>query len=281
VRKSLLKRMVKLLAPRWLMDKYYQISGKAIRFLGTYPDWQAAKHAASGYDAVEILQQTIEKTQLVLSGKAAFERDAVAFDEPSYPYPLLALLLRAAIENDNKLNILDFGGSLGSSYYQCRSFLRRVSDLKWCVVEQRHFVDAGNTLFATDVLSFHNSIAEVKHPPNVVLFSSVLQYLPEPYAILEQAIGSQPDYILIDRTPFVDEGDSVLSLQKVPKNIVEACYAVWLFNERKFKEIFRQRYAEIATFDAIDGTIGYGRLKANFKGIMLKRIDDKKLGRQL
>jgi len=70
-------------------------------------------------------------------------------------------------------------------------------------------------------------------------------------------------------------------LQKVPKNIVGACYAVWLFNERKFKEIFRQRYAEIATFDAIDGTIGYGRLKANFKGIMLKRIDDKKLGRQL
>lgn len=274
--KSLIKGIIKFLAPGWLMNWYYQVSGQTIRFVGIYPNWQAAEQDAIGYDADAILQQIIEKTQLVVSGKAAYERDAVVFDEPAYPYPLIAVLLRAAIENNNKLIVLDFGGSLGSSYYQCRSFLQDVNGLKWCVVEQSHFVEAGNVHFANEVLSFHNSIAEVKLQPDVVLFSSVLQYLPEPFAILEQAISRQAEYIVIDRTPFVDEGDSVLSLQMVPKKIVQGCYPVWLFNEHEFKQIFLGKYAEMATFGAIDGTIGYGRLKANCKGVMLKRVKEKK-----
>jgi len=259
------------------MNRYYQLRGRTIRFVGTYPNWRAAQKNAIGYDANEILRQVMEKTHLVVLGEVAYERDGVVFDEPAYSYPLIALLLRAASENNSRLIVLDFGGSLGSTYYQCRSFFGGVSSLKWCVVEQSHFVEAGNSHFADKVLSFYNSIAESsgKYQPNVVLFSGVLQYLPEPYAILEQAISRQPDYIVIDRTSFVAEGDTVLSLQKIPKTIVEGSYPVWLFNEQKIKRVFAERYTEIATFDAIDGSIGYGRLKANFKGVIFRRIMEK------
>ena len=275
--KCSIKRIAKFLVPVWFVNLYFQIRGLTIRFVGTYPNWQAAEKEAIGYDADEILQKVIEKTRLVVSGEVAYERDGIAFDEPVYCYPLIALLLRVTTENNNKLTVLDFGGSLGSTYYQCRSFLQGVSVLKWGVVEQSHFVESGKMHFSNEVLSFHHSFDDfsAKFQPNVVILSGVLQFLSEPFVVLEKAIISEADYIVIDRTPFIDEGDTVLTLQKVPKHIVDSSYPVWLFNEVEFKNVFFGKFSEIATFDAIDSTIGYGRLKANFKGIMFKRIKEK------
>lgn len=276
---SSIKTIAKSLLPRWLVNWYYRISNQTIHFIGAYPNWQAAVKDAKGYDDEVILQQVIAKTKLVVTGEAAFERDGVVFDKPEYSYPLLALLLRAASENNNKLSVLDFGGSLGSTYFQCRSFLQGIDSLKWRVVEQSHFVVAGNTCFADDILSFYNTIADSARffQPNVVLFSSVLQYLPEPFVILQEAISSKTDYIVIDRNPFIVKGDTALSLQKVPKKIVESSYPVWLFNEQELKQVFVEKYVEIASFDAIDGTIGQGRLTASFKGIIFKRIEKSKV----
>jgi putative methyltransferase (TIGR04325 family) len=277
VNKCSIKRIAKFLVPVWFVNLYFQIRGLTIRFVGTYPNWQAAEKEAVGYDAEKILQQVIEKTRLVVKGEVAYERDGVVFDEPVYCFPLIALLLRVTTENNNKLTILDFGGALGSTYFQCRSFLQGVSVLKWGVVEQSHFVEAGKMHFANEVLSFHHSINDflAKFQPNVVVFSGVLQYLSEPFSILEKAIVSKADYILIDRTPFIDHGCTVLTLQKVPKQILASSYPAWLFNEAEFKQFFSGKFLEITTFDAIDSSVGYGRLKANFKGIMFKRIIEK------
>jgi putative methyltransferase (TIGR04325 family) len=272
------KKILKSLVPPVVLDLFRRLNQKkSVRFSGAYPNWETAAKDSTGYDSVAILQQAVAKTRLVVSGKAAYERDGVVFDDNSYPYQLLTILLRAATENNNKLTVLDFGGSLGSTYYQCRSFLQGVDSLKWCVVEQYHFVEAGNTYFADDVLSFYDTIADsIEHyQPNVVLFSGVLQYLPEPFAILQEAINSKADYIVIDRNPFIVKGEAVLSLQKVPKQIVDSSYPVWLFNEPDLKRVFFGKYSEIATFDALDGTIGHGRLKADFKGLIYNKMKEK------
>lgn len=271
------KKIIKSFVPPIILDLFHRLNQKkSVRFSGAYINWKTAENDSKGYDSDEILQQAVAKTQLVVSGKVAYERDGVVFGDHSYPYQLLAILLRAATENNNKLTVLDFGGSLGSTYYQCRSFLEGIQSLKWCIVEQSHFVDAGNRYFANNILSFHSTIADSLgyYQPNVVLFSGVLQYLSEPYKVLKEVIVSKADYIVIDRNPFICSGETVLSLQKVPKRIVESSYPVWLFNEAELKEVFDKKYAEIATFDALDGTIGYGQLKTNFKGIIYKKIKE-------
>jgi putative methyltransferase (TIGR04325 family) len=272
------KKILKSFTPPVILDLFRRLNQKkSVRFSGAYPNWETAVKDSKGYDSVAILEQSVAKTQLVLSGKAAYERDGVVFDDNSYPYQLLTILLRVATENNNNLSVLDFGGSLGSTYYQCRSFLQGVDSLKWCVVEQSHFVEAGNTYFADDVLSFYDTIADsIRYcKPHVVLFSGVLQYLPEPYVILQEAINSKADYIVVDRNPFIVKGDTVLSLQKVPKRIVDSSYPVWIFNEPELKRVFCGKYSEIATFDALDGTIGHGRLKADFKGLIYMRMKEK------
>ena len=269
-----IKKQLKYFLPPIFLDLYKNLFGKGILFSGNYMSWREASANATGYDSDSILAKVIVATNKVTSGETKFERDGVTFDVMHYPFPLIATLLRASTENRGQLTVLDFGGALGSSYYQCRDFLQGVNNLHWCVVEQAHFVESGSAHFATKNLSFFYQMKDVwtTHQPNVILFSGVLQYLPEPFVVLKEAIDSQVEYIIIDRTPFIEYGVSIISLQKVPTQIINSSYPVWLFNESEFKQIFSGKYSEITSFDALDGVIGQGRLKANFKGIVFKII---------
>jgi putative methyltransferase (TIGR04325 family) len=257
-----------------LLDLFHNISGRGIRFSGIYASWSEASANSTGYNAESILNQAIVATRKVISGEVKFERDGVTFDDPLYPFPLISALLRAAAEHAGELTVLDFGGSLGCTYFQCRDFLKGVKQLRWCVVEQPHYADAGNQYFVSDQLLFFKDVKEVwaTHRPNVVLFSGSLQYLPDPYAVLRDTIDRLADYIIIDRHPFIEGEASVISLQTIPKQIVESSYPVWLFNEAEFRGQFSGRYAAIASFDAVDGIIGRGRLRTKFKGIVFRNL---------
>jgi putative methyltransferase (TIGR04325 family) len=266
---------LKAFCPPLLLDLFRNVSGTSIRFTGTYSSWSEAAADATGYSADSILSQAIVATRKVISGEAKFQRDGVTFSDALYPFPLISALLRAAVENNGELTVLDFGGSLGCTYHQCRDFLQGLRKLRWCIVEQAHVAEAGNQHFKSDNLLFFKEMKEVwtTYPPNVVLFSSSLQYLPEPYAVLRQVIDSATDYIIIDRNPFIEGNASVISLQKTPRQIVESSYPVWLFSEAELRREFSGKYSEIASFDAVDGIIGQGRLKATFKGIVFKKMD--------
>jgi len=85
--------------------------------------------------------------------------------------------LRVWLLNSGALNVLDFGGFLGSSYYKCRGFLTGVKTLRWNIIEQEKFVDCGKEMFENSELSFYYSIEECleSEKPQVALLSSVLQ----------------------------------------------------------------------------------------------------------
>jgi putative methyltransferase (TIGR04325 family) len=269
-----IKQFLRALCPPIIADALSSLAGRRISFSGIYLDWNTASEHADGYATENILERATAATKKVISGEAKFDRDGVTFNDNSYPFPVIALLLRAASENNGTLTVLDFGGSLGSSYYQCRHFLEGVEKLRWCVVEQSHFVDAGNRSFSSDKLLFFKDMKTVlaNHRPNVVLFSGVLQYLPKPYEVLREAIDSLAEYIIVDRNPFIEANASILSVQRIPKQIVKSSYPAWLFSETEFRRFFSGKYMEIATFEALDGAAGRGRLKVKFKGMVLRKV---------
>src|SRR5690242_10882804 len=135
-----LKSWIKLLAPP-ILASFVKKMGWGASFVGNYSTWSEARDASSGYDSPSILEHVTSAMLKVVKGKAAYERDSVTFDRVSYPYPLLAALLRVASISNGFLSVLDFGGSLGSSYMQCRDFLACIENLRWSVVEQNAFVE--------------------------------------------------------------------------------------------------------------------------------------------
>lgn len=133
------KQLIKDLAPPVLLRAYRWLKGQDITFSGPYSSWAEASKKATGYHSEVILQKVKEAALQVKSGNAAYERDSVVFHKTEYSYPVLAGLLAAAAANGGKLSVLDFGGSLGSSYYQCRGFLRDLQELRWSIIEQPNF----------------------------------------------------------------------------------------------------------------------------------------------
>lgn len=269
------RTIVKKWLPPVLRQRLKVLLRVDIYFSGNYSDWKTASAHASGYDSALILEQVKQAMLKVKAGEAVYERDSVLFDEVQHSFPVLAGLLRAMMESGNRLSVLDFGGSLGSSYFQCREFLSVLPSWSWGVVEQDNFVRCGKELFESEQLRFFYTIAECQRQltPNVALLSGVLHYLPDPYRVLDELMNSAIHYILIDRTPFADSTADSITIQHVPASIYPATYPCRIFGRRNFLEKFRGRYDVIAQFDASDGTAYANGQPFTFGGLILRKTD--------
>jgi putative methyltransferase (TIGR04325 family) len=221
-------------------------------FSGDYPSWKAAQAECSGYDAPLILDKVREATRAVRDGKALFERDSVLFQKPDYNWPLLAMLLRIATLKGGALRVLDFGGSLGSTYAQCRPLFGGLAEVEWSVIEQPAFVAAGKE-FETRELRFYPDVGACLRERKIdcLLFSSVLQYLEDPAGLVAECGRHGFEYILIDRTPFRFEGKDRIVVQRVWPEIYDASYPAWIFNFGAFPSKFAG-YEPLFEFDAFD-----------------------------
>lgn len=241
---------------------------KKYGFSGDYKSWEEVEKLCGGYSKTNILDKTLASTLKVKNGEAVFERDSYIFDKVQYSWPLLASLFKVAAENQNSLKVLDFGGALGSHYFQNRGFLKPVKIESWTVVEQPHYVKAGSEQVADGVLSFVESIDEVKNA-DVLILSSVLQYLKAPYEWLDKFIEKGIKYIIIDRTALSLEGRDRLTLQKVPPEIYEASYPAWFLDEKKLLSKFEEKYSLIRDFNVtIDSADG---IPSTYKGYFFVR----------
>lgn len=228
----------------------------SIRFEGTFATWAEAEALCLGYGHERILQRVLEATLRVVRGEAAFERDSCTFSEPAYSWPLMSMLLRVALRNNGELRVLDFGGALGSTYFQHKRLLSDVHNLEWCVVEQPHFVEAGRNFVQDCQLKFFEGLAAVSQLGrlDIVLASSVLQYMPDPEVSLSQLASLGAEAIVLERTCFNRQhGEAALRIQHVPPTIYQASYPCWFLDEARLDQIVADRgYELIADFPALD-----------------------------
>jgi putative methyltransferase (TIGR04325 family) len=219
-------------------------------WFGRYASWEEASAVADGYEKGNILEKTKDALLKVKRGEAVYERDSVLFDKKEYPFPLISFLLHTVLQKGAPLHILDFGGSLGSTYFQVKEFLAPHVCASWSIVEQTHYITCGREFFEDEVLKFFHSIDEclAAYPIDLVILSSVVQYLPDPHSFLDRLNAYGFETILFDRTAFVKESNDRLTLQKVWPNIYEASYPTWFFNETAFLKHFAKKYELKAAF---------------------------------
>jgi putative methyltransferase (TIGR04325 family) len=240
---------------------------------GNYFSWQDAKNSSTGYHDYRILDKVKNSLLKVKNGQAVYERDSVLFKEVQYSWGLLAGLQKAAIEYSGKLCVLDFGGSLGSSYFQNKDFLKGLKSLHWCIIEQSHFVECGKAYFEDEQLKFFYTIDECLeiYSPNVLLLSSVLQYLEKPYYWIDKFLKVEIPFIILDRTAFIDGESDTISIQNVPEDIYKASYPAWFFAKDKLIKQFKE-YAILGSFNngfTPDSSLNGKRIY--WEGMILKR----------
>jgi len=270
---SLIKSLAKDWLPPVILRALRQRRGGGIRFEGDYATWEEAAAQCTGYDAESILAKVLDATLKVKRGEAVYERDSVLFDEIDYAWPITAGLMWAAAQSGGRLDVLDFGGALGSSYFQNRAFLAGLPQVRWSVVEQAHYVEAGRQHIQDETLKFYASIDDclAENKPNVVLLSSVLQYLPSIADVVQKIELSGISMLIIDRTPFNDENNNKICIQIVPELIYKASYPMRIFSYDFFNRILGD-WEYISKNRSPEGkVISNSGLVINFCGFLLKR----------
>ncbi len=238
---------------------------------GDYRSWDEAMTKSAGYDSDIIREKTKIALLKVKNGQTGYERDSVLFDEIQYAWPLVAGLMWVAASCAGRLNVLDFGGSLGSTYFHNRILLSTLPAVRWNIVEQSGHVGIGKAYFEDEHLRFYAGIADCMADthPNVVLLSSVLQYLERPYTVFDQILGLHCDYIIIDRTPFWAGATDRLCIQTVPPDIYSASYPSWIFSRSEFHSHIPLDWEVIATFDNPDRL--RGPVEFAYHGLIIAR----------
>ena len=264
---------MKTLSQRLIYARQYLsgVLGRRIRFAGSYTSWADAEASSTGYHFEAILSKTLIAARKVKEGKAVFERDGVAFKNTQYNFPLIWALTRAAVRY-GRLHVLDFGGGLGSIYFQSRKLLHDCTkDLKWCVIEQSAHVEAGEKEFGSGELVFRESIEAACNEEryDVLILSGVLQYLPDPAGFLKSSLSKKFPSVILDRTPFMENGLARLTIQYVPKWIYPASYPAWFFSEKELLAHFSNNYDRIAEWSALDKHHPEGG-RAQYKGFILE-----------
>ena len=229
---------------------------RSIWFEGPIASWEEAKLVSVGYDSKIILDRTLGSTLKVRDGSVAFERDSVQFSKIEYSWPLLSGVLLGLAERAGPLSVLDFGGSLGTTYFQIRRFLREIDAVDWAIVEQHHYVEAGIQHLETPHFRFFRTIEEAIRwrRPAVALFSSVLQYLEHPSALLEEIVRAEPRVVILDRTPMTDSAKNQPIVQHIPAHIYEGSIPMWLLSRGQIASALQNSYNLVEEFDALGGT---------------------------
>ncbi len=256
------KNLLKYIFPVTLHNFINGILGRNIKIVEEHSSWKQALNNSKGYNDKIIFKNSKRSFLKVLTNEAEYERDSVLFYKENINFSLINILNDINFKLNRAVNILDFGGSFASIYFQNRKFLNN-NKFIWSVIEQKQIINYVNSLYVKKkIKNFYGNLnfyLTVKkyfkyHYPDLVLFSGALQYLPKPFDILNFLIRKKIKYFLILKTPFHKLPEQI-KIQIIPKYIYKSSYPIRIFNEKFFLEYFSKNFYRNISLDYRDENI--------------------------
>lgn len=243
--------------------------GRSPVWSGDYPDWQSALTDSAGYDQESIADRVLAATLAVKNGEGAFEQDAVVYPEMEYDWPFASALMIIAAGSGGRLNLVDFGGGLGGTYSHYRAFFDELSSVTWSVVEQDTYVALGREHLEDDTLRFFDDLDAclAVQAPNAIVLGSVLAYLESPEDLLAKIAASDLEYVLIDRTAFIEAAQHRLTVQVVPERIYAASYPCWMLSRSRILNLLGETFDLVLSYECDD----LANIESTFEGHLFRR----------
>lgn len=156
-----------------------------------------------------------------------------------------------ALSTDRPCSVLDFAGGTGLVYYAIRPFLARPGAVDWDVVDNPRLAEIGmRRRSEADRLRFLPGIPDASVRYDVVHVNTSLQYLPDPWATLEQLLRHRPDWLLLTRL-LIGRDETFLTSQEVHGTRVPC----WFLGPGELEGWLGQRgFAPVFRCPALDGS---------------------------
>jgi len=229
--------------PRVVKNLLLRLGFAGNRFRYGYKSWDEAQAKCSGYDSDTITESIVRASRRVRDGEIPYERDGVEFASIQHSWPLLAAILGTP-RSTSKLKVLDWGGSLGSTYRQNKSAIAAAGiEVEWLVIEQEHLVRIGDLEFTDTTLNFKVGIDGINMGQyDVAILASSICYIEDPGKVLSEISNLNPKRIVFDRTPESKSDSDQIGVQRVGRGIYKASYPIRAFAPESLAKLLAPNY---------------------------------------
>ncbi len=241
---------------------------------GSYPDWEAAARACRKI-SLEGQRRAYERALgEVLDGRALFERDSLLQHQPVTCWPLMLALRDLQARGTLQPTILDYGGGLGSVYFQHRAWWSADRPVTWNVVELPEIAATGQRLVQDSQLRFFDSLEEVVHqqPPDLILAAGIMPMVPSPEALLDTLASLGASWVFLDRIPVTHrQGQTLITRQVVPRCIYESESPFWFFDESSLLQMLSSRFRIVGqSLSECDDLVWVEGYRYQWRGYLLR-----------
>lgn len=217
-----------------LINFIFKIFDK-IYFSAEKKNWSIALKNSKSYEDNAIVEKIIKTYEQIENYNFEFyERDGILFKQ-KFDEIFLLNFLTENIKPGKFLEVLDFGGSLGSRFFSNYNFINK-NNIIWNIVEQNKFVEFGKKKLNKNNLQFYCSIDECSKAKNIdcVIFSNSLQYLEKYDETLKYIKKNKIKSVFIDFLPVSNLKNHKIFVQNIPKKIYKSSYPIRIFSKDKF-----------------------------------------------
>lgn len=245
--------------------KFQEIFSKKKQESNGYPTYAAALKDCNnnGYQDLSLCRVVARKTKTYREelARLPFEINAVqCYLELTIQHILLQ-------NGSTSIAVADFGGACGAHYYETRRLIPGEISMKWQVIETAAMVNSAyKHELHTHELNFFADVEQVR--ADLFYLSSSLQYVPDPYGLLDTLVSRAYPYILFNRMmlDMVSDEDEIIIQQSLlsangpgpmPDGEEDAIitYPHTTLSQKKFLKKFEADYDLVFTFAEPSGKI--------------------------
>jgi putative methyltransferase (TIGR04325 family) len=195
---------------------------------GVYNDYRDVPANGAGFGSEEWISNTRERTRraLELFGSPP---SGIPYDIPSY-HSLFSLTVALLTQYQERVRVLDFGGGMGLAL---ANLLRSLGEtgpkpqVEYLVIDNERSCQDGILLFdQVRFVQFSATLPQDPGPIDIILLSSVLQFVEDYKNILKELATFKPRYWLFT---FLPAGD-IPTFASGQKNVRGSTIPVWFFN---------------------------------------------------
>jgi putative methyltransferase (TIGR04325 family) len=211
-------------------------------------DEAATSSKNSTYEQEELIDTVLKKNEIYRS--LPFSSHILSADD------IRILMAIGLARNDNKINVIDFGGGGGNHFTIANIGFSGSVAFDWNIVETPRFVEKAKKISVPNLRYFVGlkGVIEVLSHVDLLLASSTLQYCPDPVEMLTQLTMTGAKYLYLTRTPFNSGNETIYSAQSswlskngpgpLPVGFVDRkiSYPIGYASRSEVEEVLKARY---------------------------------------
>jgi putative methyltransferase (TIGR04325 family) len=230
------------LATDWLLPPKIKVLVRVLlsRFIGftKVDSWESAVRKSSGYESVNVVEPVVTAARRVQNDSQTSTLSSSRYQQIAAG--MLYCIAQGRFNEDEPIRVLDVGGGGADYFHHFQTFAPQIN-FDWTVLETPAMAAAMSNEFGRKLtnLRWVDSIENTNEIYDVVLCSSVLQYVEKPAALLA-ALAEKSGFLIVNRIPLVDSIEHFVAVQKIISKGKRASYPIHFFAEKKFLDEMSQ-----------------------------------------